>query len=93
MTRPPGQSEARTVIAWGRTALAAAALAVLLLRLGVARHSVAEILAGLLALITAAGFGARGRASYLHPIASVAALRLLTLTLAGSGAATVVALL
>ena len=60
----PGQSAERTTIAWGRTALAAAALAVLLLRLGLERSSVLEVLSAVVALCAAAGFAWRGRAAY-----------------------------
>jgi uncharacterized membrane protein YidH (DUF202 family) len=93
MTKPPGESEERTAIAWGRTALAAAGLGVLLLRLAVELNSVWEYVGAALALIASAGFAWRGRASYVSPVASAGALRLLTGALAGSGVATCIALL
>ncbi|HEY2273614.1 MAG TPA: DUF202 domain-containing protein [Jatrophihabitantaceae bacterium] len=93
MTRFPGESEERTAIAWGRTALAAAGLGVLLLRLALDRDSIAEFVGAALALLAGAGFAWRGRSSYRSPVASVTALRLLTGALAGSGLATCIALL
>jgi uncharacterized membrane protein YidH (DUF202 family) len=93
MTRAPGETEERTAIAWGRTALAAGALGVLLLRLALDRDSIAELVGAALALVAGAGFAWRGRSSYVSSVASVTALRLLTGALAGSGLATCIALL
>jgi uncharacterized membrane protein YidH (DUF202 family) len=93
VTRPPGQSEERTAIAWGRTALAAAGLGVLLLRLGLDRDSPAEFVGAVLALLAGAGLAWRGRASYVSPVASIVALRLLTAILAACGLAICISLL
>lgn len=49
MTKDPGLQPERTALAWQRTALSAAATAVLLLRRGVTRHSALEIVAGVCA--------------------------------------------
>jgi uncharacterized membrane protein YidH (DUF202 family) len=60
----PTQARERTAIAWGRTALGAAGLGVLLLRLGITRASPVEIASGVLAVLTSAAFAFRGRTAY-----------------------------
>jgi amino acid permease len=60
----PSQSRERTAISWGRTALGAAALGVLLLRVGITRNSPLEFASGVLAVLTSAAFASRGRMAY-----------------------------
>jgi hypothetical protein len=60
----PSQSRERTAISWGRTALGAAGLGVLLLRLGITRGSPVEIASAAVALLMSAGFASRGRTAY-----------------------------
>jgi Domain of unknown function (DUF202) len=60
----PSQSRERTAISWGRTALGAAGLGVLLLRMGITRDSPVEIVSAALALLTSAAFASRGRTAY-----------------------------
>ncbi|HZZ98021.1 MAG TPA: DUF202 domain-containing protein [Jatrophihabitantaceae bacterium] len=81
----PGQSAERTAIGWGRTALAAAGLGALLLRLGLERSSVLEILSAIIALLAAAGFAWRGRAAYRNSTVSTPVLRWLTVAIAAVG--------
>lgn len=81
----PGQSAERTTIAWGRTALAAAALAVLLLRLGIERGSALEVLSAAVALLAAAGFAWRGRTAYRGSVVPRPVVRALTVAIAAAG--------
>jgi uncharacterized membrane protein YidH (DUF202 family) len=67
MTKP-GLAEERTAIAWGRTALGAAGLGVIVLRLGIERGSVTEMISGIVALLLSAGLAARGRIAYRDPV-------------------------
>lgn len=60
----PSQAHERTAIAWGRTALGAAGLGVLLLRLGITRAAPVEIASGAVALLTSAAFAFRGHTAY-----------------------------
>jgi uncharacterized membrane protein YidH (DUF202 family) len=86
MTRP-GQARERTAISWGRTALGAAGLGVLLLRLGIHRESPSEIASGVLALLTSAAFASRGRLAYRlgAEVGTLAAVRAATVALVAVG--------
>jgi hypothetical protein len=81
----PGQSAERTAIGWGRTALAAAGLGVLLLRLGLERSSVLEIISAIIALLAATGCAWRGRAAYRNSTVPLTLLRALTCAIAAVG--------
>jgi hypothetical protein len=81
----PGQSAERTAIGLGRTALAAAGLGALLLRLGLERSSVLEIFSAVVALLAAGGFAWRGRAAYRNSTVSMPVLRVLTCAIAAVG--------
>jgi uncharacterized membrane protein YidH (DUF202 family) len=91
MTKP-GLAEERTAIAWGRTGLSAAGLGIVVLRLGIARGSVTEIIAGTVALLLGVGLAARGRIAYRDPINdnSILAHRLVALALVTIGALAVI---
>ncbi|HEY7009371.1 MAG TPA: DUF202 domain-containing protein [Jatrophihabitantaceae bacterium] len=91
MTKP-GLAEERTAIAWGRTGLSAAGLGVIVLRLGIARGSVTEMIAGIVALLLGAGLAARGRVAYRDPVNdnSVLAHRLVALSLVAIGVLAIV---
>lgn len=84
-----GSASARTATSWGRTALGMAGFAILLLRLGIARHVWLEVGAGCVAVVSAAGLGWHGRIAYsrAHPAPSALTMR------AASGALAVVGLL
>lgn len=60
----PGAARERTAVAWGRTGLGVAGLALLLLRLGFARHSWVEVAAAAVAAGTSVGFFRQGRRGY-----------------------------
>jgi uncharacterized membrane protein YidH (DUF202 family) len=90
MTKP-GLAEERTAIAWGRTALGAAGLGVVVLRLGIERGSVTEMIAGIVALFLSAGLAARGRIAYRDPGRTpVLAHRLVTIALVTVGVLAVI---
>jgi uncharacterized membrane protein YidH (DUF202 family) len=91
MTKP-GLAEERTAIAWGRTGLSAAGLGVVVLRLGIARGSATEMIAGIIALLLGVAMAVRGRIAYRDPALdnSVLAHRLVALALVAIGVLAVV---